>query len=116
MAAENMLIAASILNVDSAFISGFDESEVREVLGIPDDYRPQGIIALGKAHHKATFPGKRELHEIIFLDEFGKKYPDMNLLKQDIRIIEKMQKHANLHLPVISSDVKEFFQKDGLKF
>jgi nitroreductase len=107
MAAENMLIAASILGVDSAFISGFDEEEVRGVLGIPDDYKPQGIVALGKALFQPDFPQKKELNDILFFDSFGVKYPHMDFVKHDTRIIDRLRKHAELKLPHIRSDVKE---------
>ncbi|MFT4309804.1 MAG: nitroreductase family protein [Candidatus Woesearchaeota archaeon] len=107
MAAENMLIAASILNVDSAFVSGFDEEEVSNILGIPNDFRPQGIVVLGRALRKPMWPGKRELNEIAYVDSFGTKFADMEGLMHDTRIIDKLKKHANLALPTISSEVKE---------
>ena len=51
---ENMMVAATALKIDSCWINQFDEllgsseaKKLRKLLGIPDDHRIVGSVALG---------------------------------------------------------------------
>lgn len=69
-AIENMLLAATALNIGSLWISGFDESEVRRIVDIPKTYKPIAIIVLGFPKKIPPPPVRRDLQDIIHKERF----------------------------------------------
>jgi nitroreductase len=49
MAAQNLLLMAHVEGLGACWLCAplFCQETVREALGLPDDYEPQGLIALG---------------------------------------------------------------------
>ena len=70
IAVENMVLAAWSLGVGSCWIGDFVESEVKKLLGIPDDYGVVTLLSLGyPAETKAARP-RKSLGEIISYDRW----------------------------------------------
>lgn len=72
LAAENMLIAATGLNVGSAFVSAFSEKLMRKYLKIPDDVDVHAIVALGYPQRMPKPPARMSMGEITYLDRWKK--------------------------------------------
>lgn len=70
IAMENMVIAAWALGVGSCWVGDFDEGEVKELLGIPEDVRVIALLSLGyPAEHPAP-RRKKPLEEIVHYNKF----------------------------------------------
>jgi nitroreductase len=63
-AAENILLKAAELGLASCWIGAFDDGEVARVL--ETKFRPQALLAIGKAAEEKPKPRRREGDEIIF--------------------------------------------------
>ncbi len=72
-AAENMLLAAHAVGLGACWVGAFEEDTVRMVLGIPEDVRPQIVIALGHILEETQQPEKDSLERIAFANEWRKK-------------------------------------------
>lgn len=70
LAAQNILIAATGLNVGSAFVSAFAEKTLKRHLSIPDEIDPHMIIALGYPERMPKPPTKKPLGEIAYFNEW----------------------------------------------
>ncbi len=74
LAAGHLMIAAESLGVASAWLDGFDEVQVRQAFGIPDDHALCGLLALGFAAEAAPFPGRFGLDHACFEEHFGQPW------------------------------------------
>lgn len=79
-AAENMILAAEELGVGSCWVSGFDETELKNNLGIPDNARPQVVLALGYPNEVTPRPPKERLETVVFLEQYGNRIRDVNMV------------------------------------
>ena len=71
-AIENLLLTAHNLGLGSSWIGAFDEEEINELLEIPEDIRPQAVIAIG--YLKQSEESKREpLDNFIYFEKYGKR-------------------------------------------
>jgi len=75
LASGTLMIAAEAQGVASCWLEGFDEEQVREAFGIPDDHALCGLIALGYAAEVAPFPGRLDLDRSCFDEHFGRPWP-----------------------------------------
>jgi nitroreductase len=82
IAVENMVLAAGGEGLGTCWIGSFDEAKVREILGIPSNFRVVVMLALGFANDKETLATKvllavrkrKSLGEIVSLEEYGRAY------------------------------------------
>jgi nitroreductase len=58
---DHLMLEAAELGLGTVFIGSFDEDGVREVLGVPDDYR---IVAMTPLGLPAKMPGERPRNEL----------------------------------------------------
>ena len=72
-AIENMLLAATALDLGTCWIGAFDEEEVKFALNLPENLRPIAIITVGYPDEE---PEKKEVDytRFCFLEKYGKKY------------------------------------------
>lgn len=70
IALENMVIAAWSLGVGSCWIGGFNEKEVKELLGIPDNIRIIALLSLGYPAEQPTPRRKKPLEQIVHYNKF----------------------------------------------
>jgi len=70
IAMENMVIAAWALGVGSCWVGDFNEREVKELLGIPENIRIIALLSLGYPAEHPTPRGKKPLEEIVHYNKF----------------------------------------------
>ncbi len=103
-AAENMLLAATALDLGSCWVGAFEEDMLSTVCGIPAEARPQMVIAIGYAAEKPNMPTKHILEKMAFLEKYNNRIKDIDITlgytSKSVRkavdktkeIIEKMHK------------------------
>ena len=73
-AAENIQLAAHSLGLGSCAIASFNEEAIKKVLNVPTNWKPFLVISLGYPNKTPSMPRKKSLSEIIYLDEYGKRW------------------------------------------
>ena len=73
LAAEYLILSAMEFGIGSCWIGAFNEQEVKRILSIPNHIKVVGIITLGYPDEKPR-RYHRNPNEIVFYEEFGKKY------------------------------------------
>jgi len=64
-ATESMILAAADVGLAASWITGFRESTVREILGIPGDIPVVALLAIGFADGIEELPARRSADECI---------------------------------------------------
>jgi nitroreductase len=72
--AENILLAAHSLGLGACAIASFNESGLKNVLNTPENWRIILVISLGYPKKVPSMPLKKQLFDIVYLDEYGKKW------------------------------------------
>lgn len=81
IAMQNMVLTATSEGLGTCWVGSFNESEVKEMLKIPENYRVVALLALGYPRRKIDLVGKvlrlarrrKKLEEIVSFEEFGNK-------------------------------------------
>lgn len=73
-AAENLLLAAHSIGLGGCAIASFNPEGVKRVINAPEDFKAVLLISLGYTDQNQRNPSKKKLSEIVFLDEYGKKW------------------------------------------
>jgi len=76
-AAENILLAAHSLGLGACAIASFNENGLRGVLNAPENWRPLLVVSLGHPSEAPKMPPKKKLSEVVYLDEYGKKWDEL---------------------------------------
>ncbi len=77
-AMQNMLLEAQSLGLGSAWIGAFDEDGVKALCGIPEEVRPQGIIAIGYAKDVPGKPPKYPMEMMTYFHGWRRRYRDVD--------------------------------------
>lgn len=75
-AAQNMLLEAHSLGLGGAWIGAFDEELVKAACGIPEEARPQAIIAIGYPKEIPEKPPKYPLETLVYFGAWRRKMRD----------------------------------------
>ncbi len=86
-AIENMLLEAHSLGLGTRWVGSFDEEEVRSQLKIPEEVRPQAIIALGYPKEIPPRPPKYPLETVVYFHRWRNKLRDPAKYMNDIATI-----------------------------
>ena len=81
-AAMNMLLMAHSLKLGAAWVGGFPELVIKEIIGIPEEETatPEIIIAVGYPDEVPEVPEKRNLKDVVFIQEWdNKETPEVTL-------------------------------------
>ncbi len=70
IALQNMVLAAEAQGLGSCWIGDFDQAEMRELLGIPDNLHVIGMVTFGHPAEKPAPRNKKSLEEIIHYNKF----------------------------------------------
>ena len=73
-ASENIQLAAHALGLGSCAIASFNEGGIKKVLNLPANWRLFLVISLGYPDKTPSMPRKKSLSEIVYLDEYGKRW------------------------------------------
>jgi len=71
MATQNILLASCAVGLGSCVIKSFDEAAVKKILGLPEHFSPELIVALGYPDEEPKPPKRKPLSEITFLNRYG---------------------------------------------
>ncbi|MFH1682268.1 MAG: nitroreductase family protein [Candidatus Woesearchaeota archaeon] len=75
-AAQNMLLEAHSLGLSSRWIGAFEEEMVKRILKVPEDARPQIIIAIGYPKFVPEKPPKLPLESVVFFNSWRNRIRD----------------------------------------
>ncbi|MEM0006854.1 MAG: nitroreductase family protein [Candidatus Bathyarchaeia archaeon] len=85
IAMQNMVLTATGMGLGTCWVGSFDESQVRELLKIPENYRVVALLALGYPREKFDLTGKvlhlvrrrKPIEKVVSFEEFGRKPQDV---------------------------------------
>ncbi len=86
-AIQNMLLEAHSLGLGTRWIGGFDEEVIKSMLSIPEEVRPQAIIALGYSKEVPAKPPKYPLESVVYFQSWRNKMRDPAKYLNDIATI-----------------------------
>jgi nitroreductase len=75
-ATQNMLLEAHSLGLGTRWIGAFEEEMVSRICGIPDEARPQAIIAVGYPKHTPPKPAKMPLESVVYFNSWRNRIRD----------------------------------------
>ncbi|MBT7903051.1 hypothetical protein HN587_04235 [Candidatus Woesearchaeota archaeon] len=119
-ASENMIVAATDQGLSTAWVGAFDEDKITKLLNIPKYARPQVILTIGYSGEgvHAKKPGKYRLVDMVFLDGWGGKISNVDLVLQEWS--EVVRKQIITAKEVLEEEGKslgsELFKKSKQKF
>ncbi len=86
-AAQNMLLEAHSLGLGGAWISAFDEEEVKGIFGMPPEVSAQIVLAIGYPREIPGKPPKYPLEAVIYFQRWRSKMRDPAKYLNDIATI-----------------------------
>jgi nitroreductase len=92
LAAGNIMLTAASLNLDTCFVSAFDESMLNRILKIPEGLMPYCVITLGYSKDKAENKKRSSLDNMVFFESYGNK-SDKNIFPLS-KLKSKLIKHT----------------------
>ncbi len=75
-AIQNMLLEAHSLGLGSAWVGAFDEEKIKSMFMIPDEVRPQAIVAIGYAKEEPPKSPKYPLETVVYFGGWRSKLRD----------------------------------------
>jgi nitroreductase len=126
-AVQNMLLEASSLDLGSTWVGAFDEETVKSLCRIPEEVRPQAIVAIGHPKIIPPKPPKYPLESLVFFHSWRNRIRDpakyMNdvatimarksavikekVQKKTIKLVEKAKESSKELSTVIKNKIKE---------
>ncbi len=97
-AIENMLLEAHSLGLGTRWVSGFDEEEIKMLLKIPEEVRPQAIVAVGYPKEVPPKPPKYPLEAVTYFNKWRGKERDPAKYMYDISTILARKMSRNVEL------------------
>ena len=122
-AIQNMLLEAHSLGLGGGWIGAFDEEAVKESCSIPEEVRPQAIIAIGYPAQVPEKPPKYPLENLVYFGSWRRKMRDPAKYMHDMATIlarkaenfKGMAKDALKKVgEPVAKKVKEKFGKDEI--
>jgi len=112
---ENMLLTAHALELGAAWVGAFDEDKIRSIFSIPEEARPQSIIALGYSDYEYPEKIMQPLESQVYFNSYGTTIKHLNrTLKEynkDVqRITAQVSENANEAVNSASKFLKEKFE------
>lgn len=85
-AAQNILLAAHALGLGGMWIHAFDEAQVANLCGIPDEARPQAVLLLGYPADEIERPPLKDFRYLVNWEAYGGKHKDPHILTNDFAV------------------------------
>lgn len=73
-AVENILLAAHSLGLGGCAIASFIPQAIKKIVDAPESFKPVLIVSLGYSDKDTITPKKKNLSEIVYLNEYGKTW------------------------------------------
>lgn len=70
IALQNMVLGAEAQEVGTCWIGDFEEKEVKELLGIPDNLKVIALVSFGYPAEKPSMVDKKSLKQIVHYNKF----------------------------------------------
>lgn len=86
-ATQNMLLEAHSLGLGACWIGAFDEERLKAQLGIPEEIRPQAVLAIGYPKEIPIKPPKYPLETVVYFHKWRNKIRDPAKYVNDIATI-----------------------------
>ena len=77
MAVENMLLAAYALGLGTCVVKSFSHTAIKELLNIPPGIEPELLVIVGYPDQTPKPPRRIPLNEIVYLNKYGEKFPNL---------------------------------------
>ena len=97
-----MMVTAELVGLGTNWVRAFDEAKVKQVLGLPDNIRPVGIITVGYPLEKTRENNRSPFEYLTWVDQYHKKSDKSYLYqtgpKEDVfkpilnQILDKLKK------------------------
>lgn len=115
-AVQNILLTATSLGLGSCWVGAFDESEIKDILSIPKESRPQAVVPIGYADEVVPEPMHYPLETQIFLESYGNRMKDVNAVLGYYstiteRNIKKAKESVKSTAQMLKEKIKEKFSK-----
>lgn len=97
LAAGNILITAASLDIDSCFISAFDEDMLKRCLNVPENIKPFVVLTLGYSNEKPEEKKRHHLSSLTFFESYGNSKQDKSIFpvkNKSKSFFNKLIKHA----------------------
>ena len=95
LAASNIILTATSLNLDTCFVSAFDKDMLKRALNIPENIIPYIVITLGYSDNNPEEKKRYNLSNMVFFDNYGSKMNDKSIfpLEKQKQVIQKQQRN-----------------------
>ncbi len=74
IAAQNIMLAAYGMGIGTCVVLSYAKVAIAEILNIPEGIEPLLVLTLGYPAEAPQPPPRLELNQIVFMDEYGKKW------------------------------------------
>jgi len=71
IAVEHLVLQAESLGLSTCWVADFAQSDIRPLLGIPNDKYLQAVVVVGYAAHKKPTRTRKPLGEIVYQEYWG---------------------------------------------
>ncbi|MBI2545318.1 MAG: nitroreductase family protein [Candidatus Aenigmarchaeota archaeon] len=99
-----MIVTAELLGLGTNWIRAFDESKVKEILSIPDNIRPVGIITVGYPLERSREPVRSPFEYLTWIDKYHKK--------SDISYLYQTGPKENVFKPIVNQILDKLKKKE----
>ena len=79
LAASNIMLTAASLNIDSCFVSAFDEDMLKRALSMPKNIIPYVVLTLGYSNEKPEDKKRYPISTSLYFNNYGNKNQDKNI-------------------------------------
>lgn len=93
-AIQNMLLEAYSLGLGTRWIGAFDEEKVKQLLKIPEEIKPQAIIAVGYPKEIPERPPRFPLESLVYFNEWRNRLRDPSKYFRDYSLIVRRKLKA----------------------
>jgi len=104
-AAQNMLLEAHSLGLGARWIGGFEDDMVKHILSLPDEIKPQVIVAIGRPKEIPPKPSKMPLESLVYFNAWRNRIRDPAKYMQDYSALIKRKFHT------LKENVKNSFSR-----
>ena len=73
MAAENLMLAALEYGLGTCAIKSYNDTAIRKILNIPEEYRIEALISIGYPKGEPRCPARTKAEDIAFFNTFEKE-------------------------------------------